>query len=612
MHLRTTIACIFLLSFTAAAAAQGPAEAKARYMGEIRQMLALRPTPERAGGSVSEFRAGPAAASLGTLEPFWRTSVMPAPHLPRFTYELPPSVAEFGFYPANALGHRWFLIDSVSTVRLLGGWSPLGEAGLSERPRRDEPFTAVELARAAENDIVYRDAAGRLAYRWNLLHERLDPHVERGIEPLIVLDNVPYCFVARPTINTYGQVLGPDDPAEYGRFIEELCRHLAERYGPERVGRWTFRVGTEPDLQGHWQDTLEKYLATYDHATAAVRRVLPGARVGPGNFSFHGPEGYLDRFFEHIAQGRNHATGQLGSPIDFIGISQYCVPKVLWGEGDIQGIMGASPEMVLVRGKVLKDFQAKYPQLRKASLEVHEFGILNTDAYQLKREYAFRAPEPDARGAAWTFHAYSDLLKQGFRRVFQWGKAQPLGRDELLYGHTWLNTMLEPMVGGRLSVLELRSAATDGTLLKGWLVEQPDRAYCVLSAYHVDRAVTTRQPVAVIVPNEVLPAKDKPPAVSQFSLTTERSQFEVARLDLQQWGELEVDNGRAYPFNRMATKAGRERLARNAEKYFSLQRETLTPAPFKGSIHRTDEGWQLECSLETPSVVVLVIEKNRQ
>ena len=211
--------------------------------------------------------------------------------------------------PHNSIG-----ADTISAVRLLGGW------------KHPKPV--------ASNDLAYRKADGSLAYRWELLHKRIDPIVSNGLTPLLVLDNVPHALApdGAGTGSTYGQNLAPTDFKEWEDFIEAFCRELADRYGAERAAAWRFRIGTEADNPNHWErrapDSLEKYLKTYDHAAAAIKRVFPDARIGPSNFNsmfageFHrsvNPKAVM----KHFATGTNYATGETGSPIDFLPISFY-------------------------------------------------------------------------------------------------------------------------------------------------------------------------------------------------------------------------------------------------------------------------------------------------
>ena len=81
-----------------------------------------------------------------------------------------------------------------------------------------------------------------------------------GLKPILVLDNMPYAFVAHPIPNgPYGQTLDPDNPVEYGQFIEALCRELVALYGYDKANTFWFRVGTEPNFTGHRVGTPDLY-----------------------------------------------------------------------------------------------------------------------------------------------------------------------------------------------------------------------------------------------------------------------------------------------------------------------------------------------------------------
>src|SRR5436190_16841855 len=58
-------------------------------------------------------------------------------------------------------------------------------------------------------------------------------------------------------------------------------------------------------------------LKLHDYAIDGVRRALPAARVG--GMDTAGSGGRITRsFIEHCLRGTNYATGQIGTPLDFI------------------------------------------------------------------------------------------------------------------------------------------------------------------------------------------------------------------------------------------------------------------------------------------------------
>ena len=136
-------------------------------------------------------------------------------------------LALLGWTPPNDAQKTYPLTDTLSTVRLLGGWKGRSDGW---------------------PDIAYLDAEGRLAFRWDALFDRLDGLVNNSIAPLVVLDNVDYAFVAnKSSQGVYGQNMAPDNSSFYANgFLRPMMRQLAARYG-DRVKTWSFRVGTEPN-----------------------------------------------------------------------------------------------------------------------------------------------------------------------------------------------------------------------------------------------------------------------------------------------------------------------------------------------------------------------------
>lgn len=64
-----------------------------------------------------------------------------------------------------------------------------------------------------------------------------------------------------------------------GDLVAATVRHFAERYGVAEAADWYWELWNEPDILS-WQGTVEEYGERYDVTVAAVRSVLPWARVG--------------------------------------------------------------------------------------------------------------------------------------------------------------------------------------------------------------------------------------------------------------------------------------------------------------------------------------------
>jgi hypothetical protein len=294
----------------------------------------------------------------------------------------------------------------TSAVRLLGGWGPATPPG--------------PPGSLAWPDVVFRDAAGTLQWRLPALFDRLDALVRGAQNALVVvLDNVPYALArGGGSLSRYGQVLGPANDTEYGAFVTTLVGTLIGRYGADEAGRWLWRIGTEPNTRpGHWNDTVPAYLSMYDAAARAVRALLPGARIGPGNFCPFSPGVGCSDTAETIVYPILDGLVAQGSPIDFLSSSHYGAWKRAPG-GDPQA--GYDPVLAARNARDLSALRQRHPAaLAAVPLSFMEFGCLaNGPAGGINNE-------PGAFGAAWRLASTAAAGAYGVADFFDWGGAGP-------------------------------------------------------------------------------------------------------------------------------------------------------------------------------------------
>lgn len=533
----------------------------------------------------------------GKLKPFWRTRIMPDRWLAENgSWLLPSSDPIFDLLEKETgrsfknFPRTMILSDTVSTVRLLGGWKSAWKGG------EVLPNTSIQ-----DYDLAYRDEAGDLKYRWELLHKRFDPIVENGLTPFVVLDNVPYCFTDSDGNAGYGQNLAPTDYEGWGIFIEDLCRELMNSYGFEKVNSWRFRIGTEMDNPNHWEngadDSLEKYLRTYDIATAAVKKVLPEAKVGPCNFNSMFA-GQINRkvppmeVFEHFADGKNYATGEKGSPVDFVAISSY---GMYWMGGKFDhpdaAAHGYSPDVLRLHVDLLKRLRACSPRFKEISLEIQEHGTLFNKDEKI-------SPEPGAFGAAWIAAQYAIGLDQGVSQIFHWQDSERIRGKVILFGHTWVRVMLEKIRGGQIWMPKIANAS-EGSFINAFAVKKDDALYLVVSCYNAEREDCSDEQLKVSIPSI------EGAQIRQCQLSVATSPFDVMHRDL-------LDNGHAQgsvsTLRAMSDSDGTAQVTANADKYVQLQQASFVWKPFDGSVDAKQKAPELLLSVPTPSVTVLEIK----
>jgi xylan 1,4-beta-xylosidase len=189
------------------------------------------------------------------------------------------------------------------------------------------------------------DKDGRPIYNWTVVDRIIDTYLERGIRPYLQIGFMPEALSSAPAEQQYQHQWRPGfaynliegrwnaPPKDYGKWAElvyQWTRHNVERYGRDEVERWYFQVWNEPNGSSYWTGTQEEFNKLHDHAIDAVRRALPTARVGGPDVAGSGGE-FMDKFLAHVATGKNHATGQVGTPTDFLAFHAKGSPKFVDG-----------------------------------------------------------------------------------------------------------------------------------------------------------------------------------------------------------------------------------------------------------------------------------------
>ncbi len=187
-------------------------------------------------------------------------------------------------------------------------------------------------------NVYTEDAEGRPVYDWTIVDRIFDTYLERGLRPFVQIGFMPEALSIHPQDYphnppadklapvTAGQAYPPKDYAKWGELCFQWARHCVEKYGRAEVEEWPWEVWNEPNI-GYWKGRPEEYHKLYDFAVAGVRRAVPRARVG-GPHTAGGPGGnFLRDFLEHCLRGVNFATGQTGSPLDFVAFHAKGSPK---------------------------------------------------------------------------------------------------------------------------------------------------------------------------------------------------------------------------------------------------------------------------------------------
>jgi xylan 1,4-beta-xylosidase len=341
------------------------------------------------------------------------------------------------------------------------------------------------------------DAEGRPRYDWTIVDRILDTYVQRKMKPLVEIGFMPEALSTNPEPYRHHWKPGPGSsplftgwtypPKDYDKWRELITQwtaHCLKKYGQREVESWFWEVWNEPDI-GYWHGTPEEYQKLYDYAADGLKRALPTARIGGPHVT--GPnsartQGILQAFLEHCLRGTNYATGQVGSPLDYIGFHAKGAPRIV--DGHVR--MGVSNQLRAIANgfRVVSSF----PELRDTPIIIGESdpegcaacGVAtnpenayrNGTAYssytaeQLARTYELAdAYHVNLRGAVtWAFEFEGQPYFAGFRDLATNGIDKPV-----------LNVfrMLGRMIGDRVAV-ESSGALTLDAVRDSGVRGQPD------------------------------------------------------------------------------------------------------------------------------------------
>jgi xylan 1,4-beta-xylosidase len=181
------------------------------------------------------------------------------------------------------------------------------------------------------------DGNGNPVYDWTIMDQIFDAYVEAGNIPLIQVGFMPEALSDDPgpykhhwapedkyaTIMT-GWANPPNDLKKWGDLVHAWARHLADRYGEDKVLTWPWEVWNEPDGL-YWKGTVREFCEMYDVTAKAIKAALPGARVGGphtcGAFNNPKAQAFLREFLQYVVDNK--------SPIDFIAFHAKGNP-VIW------------------------------------------------------------------------------------------------------------------------------------------------------------------------------------------------------------------------------------------------------------------------------------------
>lgn len=206
---------------------------------------------------------------------------------------------------------------------LLGTFTGLTSTGFHVRPHYVFcTGTGFAIPHWGNGNVYHEDADGTPRYDFTIVDQVYDAIVGAGHHVLVELAFTPrellppeaeeFVVPASPTVYSAYEhgawAYPPKDYARWGELVAAHARHCLERYGSKEVDTWLWELWNEPDIF-YWHGTPQQFYDLYSVTAAAVRSVLPNAKVGGPAVTGQGTE-FLRGFLAHtLAQG---------DPLDFV------------------------------------------------------------------------------------------------------------------------------------------------------------------------------------------------------------------------------------------------------------------------------------------------------
>ena len=265
-------------------------------------------------------------------------------------------------------------------------------------------------------DVYKEDKKGKPIYNWTIVDSIVDTYIQRGMKPLVEIGFMPKDLSSKPEPYEHtwskggnlwtGWTYPPKDYDKWRELVYQCVKHCVERYGKDEVTDWLWEVWNEPDIP-YWSGTFEEYCKLYDYAADGLKRACPECTIGgPHTTSPRSDRAYkyLTDFIEHCLRGKNHATGKIGTPLQYIGFHAKGNPEFV--DSHIRMNMGVQLK------DIHRAFEAvnSFPELKNIPIIIGECDPEGCAACSEKRD-----PKYGYRNGT----VYSSYTAASFARIYE-------------------------------------------------------------------------------------------------------------------------------------------------------------------------------------------------
>jgi xylan 1,4-beta-xylosidase len=234
---------------------------------------------------------------------------------------------------------RFFGADEPNYAYMKDGRKLLKRLGeLSPQQERNVYFRTHNLLNSGDGtpalkwgstNIYSESSSGAAIYDWTIVDRIFDTYLAAGVRPFAQLGFMPQAMSTHPEPYRHewrpglpyediitGWAYPPKDYDKWRELCFQWTKHCVERYGRDEVEKWYWEVWNEAN-GAYWKGTPQEWYKLHDYAIDGVRRALPTARVGGPHTAGSGGK-FMRDFLTHVTKEKNYATGQTGTPTDFL------------------------------------------------------------------------------------------------------------------------------------------------------------------------------------------------------------------------------------------------------------------------------------------------------
>jgi xylan 1,4-beta-xylosidase len=279
---------------------------------------------------------------------------------------------------------RFFGADEPNYAYMKNGSEMLGHLGAMKKDQVFFRTHSLLTTGKGEHSLKWgstnaytEDEAGNPVYDWTIVDRIFDSYRSNGVRPYVQFAFMPKALSVKPEPYRHnfpnstfedlfvGWAYPPKDYAKWEELIYQFSKHCLEKYGEQEVLNWYWQTWNEANTV-YWKGTREEFFKLHDHTIRGVRRAIPKAKVGGPDIADGDGGGYLKSFLDHCLKGTNLASGEKGTPLDFISFHAKGNPVQV--DGHIR--MGMSAQLKNIDGAF--GVVAKYPELKSTPIVIGE------------------------------------------------------------------------------------------------------------------------------------------------------------------------------------------------------------------------------------------------